>query len=57
MAKLIETNIKVGQEVDVEGKLDNNSYKDRYGNMIYENQIIISKITIVEEYNIKELIP
>jgi single-stranded DNA-binding protein len=57
LAKLIETNIKVGQEVDVEGKLDNNSYKDRYGNMIYENQIIISKITIVEEYNIKELIP
>jgi single-strand DNA-binding protein len=57
LANLVEAKIKVGQEVEIKGKLDNNSYKDKSGKRVFENQIIISKIALIEGSNIKELIP
>jgi single-stranded DNA-binding protein len=57
LAKLVEAKIKIGQEVEIEGKLENNKYRDKSGNMIFENQIIISKILSIEGVNNKELTP
>lgn len=56
-AEIVEKYVEVGHELVVEAKIKINNYKNSKGDMIYDNQIMVTEIYFLpENFNRKEKI-
>lgn len=46
-AEVIEKYFSKGSQIVVQGRLQNNNYEDRHGNMVYTYQVVVDRIEFV----------